>query len=447
MLFRASISLVFLLLFVWAQAQPPSSEKIDQSRLHFNSGVKAGIDEDFERAVEDFKKAIELNPLYAEAYLYKGLACIELEDYREAIRDFTITIELDPAFSDQAHYFRGLAWYYKEEYVKAIDDFSITIRMNPDHVVFYQRGKANLALGEYTRSLQDFNISLRLEDDFYDGYLYRGINLYYLEDFEEAKEDLEIAKEYLVDNPLAFYYSGLVRTALLNSYVAIEDLDRAIEMDPSFAPAYEARAQARSNTGNRQAAAEDLKLAEKAEKQKPAREHETPTGEPESTRQPESRPRKSTDLDFAELFGASAQDQEEPAKEDASTSANQPEQLVASGEEPKAGRAEPATTRQVEDFVDLESGVYNRDMSRVNPAGFGVQVASYSNTQNLSNLVDAYQEKYHELVFVNISQVNGRRIYRLIMGQFNERTAAENFRDTLRNQSFPDSFLVVFENL
>ncbi|MFW6352096.1 MAG: tetratricopeptide repeat protein [Bacteroidota bacterium] len=92
-----------------AISQPPSVEEIDESRIHFNEGVKYGIDNDFENALESFQKAIDNNPLFAEAFLYKGLTEIELANHDQAVKDLTISIELDPYFSDQAHYFRGLA--------------------------------------------------------------------------------------------------------------------------------------------------------------------------------------------------------------------------------------------------------------------------------------------------------------------------------------------------
>ncbi len=439
------IILITFLFTDFSWSQPPSIENMNRAREHFNAGVKKGITSDFENAIEDFNNAIELNPLYAEAYLYKGLAEIETNNFEQAVRDFTITIELDPAFSDQAHYFRGVSRYFLEQYEAAIEDLSVAILMNPDFVSFYQRGKANLKLKEYRRSIQDFDIALRLQEDFYEGYLYRGINLYYLEDYEEAMHDLELAKKHLPKNAEAHYYSGLVRLKIRNSYVAIEDLDKALALNPELSQAYEARANARQNTGNITAAEQD--------RQKAAALHEKPavsasaTSPSPGTRQ--AKPGASTEINFAELFSSSTQEsqpadnpQSKPEPEPQLTAA--PASFAAPADETQ--KPQPAANN-VTDFAQLESGTYGQDFQKLPLRGFGVQVASYSGTDNLSSLAKAYEKKYAKPVYVNVSNVNGRVLYKLIIGRFDTRNPAEAFRDKLRNDDFPDSFLVVFENL
>lgn len=450
MLHRTLFLVVFLFCYGSIIAQPPSPQKVEQARMLFNDGVKSGISEDFEKAVEQFDEATSLNPLYAEAFLYRGLAWIELGDYDLAVKDFTITIELDPGFSDQAHYFRGLARYMNDQLVPAINDFSVAIRMNPDYVAFFQRGKANLKLQEYNRSLQDFDIAIRLEEDFYQAYIYRGINLYYLGSYEEAMHDLEIAKEHFPNNSKVFYYSGLVRTALQNSYVAIEDLDRAIELDPENADAYQARAVARQNTGNPQAASEDREKVQQLQARDPVDKTKQPhVAEVDETQKPrtQSTRTQSTDIDFSELFGASRtpdtdQKTQMPAQED-------PQHQHASTEasvKTKSSTAQPETI-SLKDLRNVASGTYNANLSKVYPAVFGVQVASYSSTENLLNLASAYREKYEKEVFINVAMVNNRKLFKLIIGEFAQRGDAEQFRDSLRQQSFPDAFLIVFDNL
>lgn len=394
-----SFSLFFLI------AQPPTSTKIAEARERFNAGVKLGIDEQFSEAIEEFEKAIELNPLFAEAFLYLGLAKIELGEYDLAIRNFTIAIELDPAFSDQAHYFRGLSRYYNKDYTTAIDDFTIAIRMNPDFVSFYQRGKANLELKEYRRALQDFDIALRLKEDFPEGFLYRGINLYYLENFQEAMKDLDMALLQLPGNELAQKYAGLTARRLSGRYE--EDIAGQTIVDPS-----------RTVSGG---------------------QIEGSTNQDRSTS-------AATDINFAQLFSApSANPEKVNNTEPVATASEQ----TAPAAQPETDIAQISSLPSPETY-SIESaptGTYRRDLSKVPMSGFGVQVASYSNTANLMQLAQAYEEKYNKPVFINVSSVNGRTLYKLIIGQFDVRLKAEEFRNLLREDSFPDSFLVVFDNL
>ncbi|MFW5891956.1 MAG: tetratricopeptide repeat protein [Bacteroidota bacterium] len=463
-----------------AISQPPSVEEIDESRFHFNEGVKFGINNEFENALESFQKAIDKNPLFAQAFLYKGLTEIELAQYEQAIKNLTISIELDPYFSDQAHYFRGLARYYQGNFSEAIDDFSIAIRMNPDYAAFYQRGKANLEMKEYERSLQDFEIALRLKPDFWEAHLYRGINLYYMQQYKDAIKDLELAKENMPENPDAFYYSGLARSKAQNNYVAVEDLTKAIELDPDNKQAYQARAAANQLLGRNEEAEKDILFLDTSkdsvvmvtdhhENQNNTEDTKPKVNDSEIYKTPNTtKPKTSTEINFKELFASANQkdlkkEEKETAtdqniandssqtnenkKENQETVDNQTEEETIPDKLSEEENTKPTVINSDVEIVNLKSGLYSTDLSEVNLSGFGVQVASYSNTDNLSNLVKAYNKQYQQPVFINVAIVDGRKLYKLIIGRFDSRTPAENFRDQIRKDNFPDSFLVVFDNL
>lgn len=485
--------IVFFHLFLFglghiSQCQPPSVEKIDQSRIHFREGVKYGMENNFEKALQEFQSAIELNPIYAEAFLYKGLTEIELERYEEAIKNLTITIELDPFFSDQAHYFRGIAKYFLHRYSEAIDDFSIAIRMNPDHVAFFQRGKANLNLNEFERALQDFEISVRLKPDFWEAILYRGIAMYHVGEYDQAKENFELAKKNLPNNAKAYYYSGLLNSKTNNDLAAVTDFNRAIELNPDNHQAYIQRAEVNKNLGRNDEANQDYALASELKgdtlnKSDENPEHFVNTQNTNDTEITKTNSNESTDLDFKSLFAQSPHDSENQittSQKDSiinqissetydSKKTNKPGDLAINHSdsnkknyelpEPVSQELNSGTmssqshdtrsTKMLPDveLVNMDYGIYTSDLSDAKVSGFGVQVASYSNTDNLADLVDAYAVKYEKPVFINIANLNGRKLFKLIIGQFDERAGAEAFRNDLRKGNFPDSFLVVFDNL
>ena len=86
------------------------------AKEYFRSGVKAGQRGQYSEAIEDFTKAIELNPDYAEAYYFRGLYLLQpRRDYNhaiKAIKDFTKAIELNPDDAETYH-FRGFIYYSK----------------------------------------------------------------------------------------------------------------------------------------------------------------------------------------------------------------------------------------------------------------------------------------------------------------------------------------------
>ena len=50
----------------------------------------------YEGAIEDYNKALDLDPNYTEAYYNRGLAKDELQDYEGAIEDYNKALDLDP---------------------------------------------------------------------------------------------------------------------------------------------------------------------------------------------------------------------------------------------------------------------------------------------------------------------------------------------------------------
>jgi Flp pilus assembly protein TadD len=75
---------------------------------YFNRAFDKANLEDDRGAIDDYSKAIELNPNDADAYVNRGLGKARLEDYRGAIADFTKAIKLNPNVA-VAYYNRGVA--------------------------------------------------------------------------------------------------------------------------------------------------------------------------------------------------------------------------------------------------------------------------------------------------------------------------------------------------
>ena len=84
-------------------------------------------DYDYEGAIEDFNKAIEIDPNYARAYLYRGEIKSFFDDYYGAIEDYTKAIELGTLNREEnsgAYYLRGTNKFYMlDDKVGACEDY------------------------------------------------------------------------------------------------------------------------------------------------------------------------------------------------------------------------------------------------------------------------------------------------------------------------------------
>jgi protein O-mannosyl-transferase len=130
-----------------------------------------------DQAIEDFNKAIILDPASFKAYLNRGAAFINKGQFDQANADFDKAIALNPSYSE-AYNAKGSLFGMSGYFDKAIEQFSKAIEINPDYSVAYgNRGSAYSMLGQNSRALEDLAEAVRLDPFYADNYLNRG-NVY-----------------------------------------------------------------------------------------------------------------------------------------------------------------------------------------------------------------------------------------------------------------------------
>ena len=151
--------------------------------------------EDFEQAWEDFNQVIALDPEDSEAY--EGRAwCLEKQGkYDLALKDYSTAIKLNPV-SSEAYEGRGWVWSAKEDHEKAIADFTRAIEIKPGLAVAYEgRGLSYKETGRYEPALADYTQAIKLDPENYDAYFTRSYVLESLGRLEEAAADAARAAE------------------------------------------------------------------------------------------------------------------------------------------------------------------------------------------------------------------------------------------------------------
>ncbi len=150
---------------------------------------------DYDRAIHDFDRAVRLDPKDAVAFNGRGLTFAVKGETDRAIQDYDAAIRLDPSFAF-AFNNRGLAYAGKGAYDRAIDDYDKAIRADPRAaVVFNNRGLAYVGKGQYNHAVNDFTRAIALNPN-YAGALqergranfYRGAMAQALADFAHASE-------------------------------------------------------------------------------------------------------------------------------------------------------------------------------------------------------------------------------------------------------------------
>lgn len=179
---------------------------------------------DPEKAIENYTKAVESDPSFADAYFNRGNALQSsgelpraLADYNEAIRlepknpkayvnranvfasngskdlalaDLDTALRLNPRFAE-AYYNRGVYELERKEREKALSDFTEAIRSDPSFArAYFKRSDIYGSAGDYDRALSDLEKAVALEPRNPD-YLYtRAVAYYMKKEYNKAREDI-----------------------------------------------------------------------------------------------------------------------------------------------------------------------------------------------------------------------------------------------------------------
>jgi len=85
------------------------------------------------KALDIYRKIINLKPDYNPAYLNTGLIYLNQDSLKQAFDNFNIMVNIDKT-NYRAYYFRGLVHYLNHESNKAKADFEQALRINPDYI-------------------------------------------------------------------------------------------------------------------------------------------------------------------------------------------------------------------------------------------------------------------------------------------------------------------------
>ncbi|WP_223280102.1 tetratricopeptide repeat protein [Nostoc sp. PA-18-2419] len=194
--------------------------------------------ERYPEALEDFDRAIELDPEYAWAIACRGKTYRLMERYPEALEDFDRAIELDPKYA-WAIKSRGETYRLMKRYPQALEDFDRAIELDPKYTwAIKSRGETYCLMERYPEALEDFDraIELNPKSDYW-AIALRGETYRLMERYPQALEDFDRAIELNPKLHWAIALRGETYRLMERYPQALEDFDRAIELNPKYGSA------------------------------------------------------------------------------------------------------------------------------------------------------------------------------------------------------------------
>ncbi|NET59704.1 MAG: tetratricopeptide repeat protein [Symploca sp. SIO2E6] len=264
-------------------------------QVFFRCGESYASMEQYDNALQQFNRAIELEPKYVEALRERAKIYKEMKRYEEALQDLKRTIELEPTnylvFGERAKLYKEMkrdedalqdlkraleleptnywtlierAEIYKQmkRYEEALQDINRVIERNPkDYWTLIERAEIYKKMERYEEALPDIKRALELEPKDY-WVLTDLVELYKeMERYEDALQDLKYALELNPKN-----YRALIERAKLYKEMkcyaeALQDLKHALELEPKYSWAYRDRAKLYKEMERYEDALQDLKHA------------------------------------------------------------------------------------------------------------------------------------------------------------------------------------------
>lgn len=141
-----------------------------QYRYYLDEGIAYFQEGEFEKAIENINKSIELKNDFEISYFYRAASYQALENWDEAMLDYTKAIQLNDKMTD-AYYNRARIILSRKDIENpkvenAVKDLEIALKLDDKFIdALYAMAAAKKKLGEYGKALEFLEKLLEIEPE------------------------------------------------------------------------------------------------------------------------------------------------------------------------------------------------------------------------------------------------------------------------------------------
>jgi tetratricopeptide (TPR) repeat protein len=238
-----------------ARAQVPTTAD-EYFIAGFNKDIEPGnnVVAGKKQAVQEYSKAIQLNPKYQYAYFMRAYVYEQVKEFQMALADYNQAISLNPKYS-LAYYNRATLKKNKLDDIQgALSDYNQAISLNPKFsVAYYNRAllKEN-KLNDIKGALSDYNQVISLNPKYSEAYNDRALlKASKLNDIQGALSDYNQAISLNPKYSATYNNRAFLKANKLNDIQgALSDYNQAISLNPKLFQVYHNRALLKANKLN-----------------------------------------------------------------------------------------------------------------------------------------------------------------------------------------------------
>ena len=192
------------------------------------------------KEMELYSQIIGIDPNIAEVYINRGILRKNMKDEEGALQDYNKAIELNP--NDAAYYNRGILKKDMNDKDGALQDYNKAIELNPNDAMAYNnRGSLRSDMNDKDGALQDYNKAIELNPNYAVAFNNRADLYLERDNLDKALADVNHSID-LGGGYVSFITKGEIYKAMEKYSDAIELFTQALSYNEKGKESFEYRA-------------------------------------------------------------------------------------------------------------------------------------------------------------------------------------------------------------
>lgn len=187
---------------------------------------------EYANAIRYYDEALQKKADLADVHNNRGIAYLRLGELGKALEDFNKAIEIDPKF-EEAYFNRAGVFVDQQTFPPATADLEHIRKTYGDSTNYYLKwGDLKFGQGYYEQALAEYDRALALRPNNVQALVNRGVAYFEKKNFKAAKADFESAVKLDSQQQLAYNNLALIFARENQLDQASKLIDRALDYDP-----------------------------------------------------------------------------------------------------------------------------------------------------------------------------------------------------------------------
>ncbi|MFH1415050.1 MAG: tetratricopeptide repeat protein [Elusimicrobiota bacterium] len=212
--------------------QDVTSRYANSIRAHNNLGNLYLERAEYEKASEEFKKALDIDPRDAIIRNNLGLLYSKTGRPEDAMNEYTKAAMYDPHFAEP-YYNMGNLYSVRKSYEMSLKSYEKAVMINPRYAdAYYNLGNLLKDQKDYGRAAQEYRRTVMLDPEYAKAYINLG-NLYAMRgDYQKAFKEYNNALAAAPETKGVHFNLGKLYLKVKNYQLAREEMEKALLIDP-----------------------------------------------------------------------------------------------------------------------------------------------------------------------------------------------------------------------